>query len=955
MRRLAAVLLALLGLLGAALWFVPRLLDWEPYRAQLAELASSRLGRPVTIGGRITLTLLPQPRVEAAAVALGPDADGLTVTARAMRLRLDLGALLTGRLEPREVALVGGDIRLPWPPSDLPSFRPPPWLTTLDARLEDSRLRLGTLEIGGLNASLVTGGLAEALTAEGSFAWRGAAVRFAGQLGRAGFDGAAPLDLSLAAAGATLSARGVLSAGGGFVGRVDAAGPDLATLLPSPPGAFRASGRLTAGADLLAADDLTLDLAGQPARGAITLRLAPQARLDIALSGGRLDLEAWVAALRQPRGATLGGFAVPVSVDLSAEATSLAGLPLRRLRGAFFLEGDRLTVSDLAARLPGETAVEVAGASAGDRLELAVHFAGPSLRDTLGAIGLPLAGTDPARLRAAEGRFRLVLQDGQGVISDLAATVDGARVAGAGTIRPGPRLALGLGLTLDRLDLDGLLPDRLDGAGLAADLGGFDLNLRLAAEKLSWRGLAAERGALDATLEGGRLALRRLAFRLGDLDISASGAVLLGASLRVPELTVEASGASGAALLPLLPAGAAGFAGLLGQPVALRFSGGGVAEAVTLTAEGDLGELRLEAAANIDPAGQRSTGTLTLRHPGAPRLLGPVLRSVLGVDAAAWLGQGSFSLIATLSGQGRTLTAEHLDLVAGTLRTRAQLTLAAEGARPKLTGRILAERLPLPEIAWRSPAPLGLAGLAALDADLAVEAERIEAPGLPPVEQFAGSLRLAGGSLRLEAASARLGGGLLQGVLGLDATAQPPQLRLDARLADMVLAAPLLDLPFDIGAGRLEGSAELTAAGHSMAALAATLSGDARIVLRDGVLVGFDLAAVQAAAAVGELAPAEAALRHALSGGATAFERLELAARLAEGRAVLAGARLAAEGGAAATAGGEIDLLRDALDLRLAARPVAEAPEIALRLTGPVAMPRRLPEMAPFLRWRAAH
>ncbi|MFC7692801.1 AsmA family protein [Paeniroseomonas aquatica] len=157
MRRLAAILLPLLGLLAAALWVGPRLLDWEPYRARLADIASTRLGRPVTFDGRITLTLLPQPRVEAAAVAIGADEDGIAITARAMRLRLDLGALLAGRLEPREIALVGGEIALPWPPAALPSFRPPPWLTTLEARLEDCRLTIGGLRFEALNARLTTG------------------------------------------------------------------------------------------------------------------------------------------------------------------------------------------------------------------------------------------------------------------------------------------------------------------------------------------------------------------------------------------------------------------------------------------------------------------------------------------------------------------------------------------------------------------------------------------------------------------------------------------------------------------------------------------------------------------------------------------------------------------------------------------------------------------------------
>ena len=953
MRRLAAILLPLLAVLGIAIWVGPRLLDWEPYRERLADIASTRLGRPVTLDGRITLTLLPQPRVEAAAVSIGADGDGLAITARALRLRLDLGALVAGRLEPREIALVGGEIILPWPPAALPSLRPPPWLNALDARLEDCRLILGGLRFEALNARLQTGGPTESLVAEGSLAWGGYAIRFASQLGRAGFDGAAPLDLSLVMAGTTLSARGVLAPGGGFEGRLEAAGPDLAALLPTPAGAFRATGRLTATADLIAADELALDLAGQPARGAATLRLSPSPRLDVALSAGRLDLDAWIAAQRQRR-ANGRALAMPVSIDLSAESTSLAGLPLRRLRGAVFLDGERLTLSDVSALLPGEMELELAGATAGPRMELALRFAGPTLRETLSALGLSMAGTDPARLRATEGRFRLVLEDGQVGISELTASIDGARLSGAGVVRQaaGGRLAIGLGVTLDRLDLNGLLPSTPDFAGLAPRLAGFDLNLRVAADRLTWRDLAAERATLDATLEGGRLSLRRLGLRLGEVDVTASGSALLAASLRVPDLSMELSGASGAALVPLLPDGWARLGPLLSNPVAMRLSGGGLTEAVTLRAEGDLGGLRLEAVANIDANARRGSGTLTLRHPGAPRLLAPLL----GPDASAWLGEGSFAVVASLAAQlngpSRGVTAEHLDLVAGTLRLRSQLSLGLAGPRPKLTGRILAERLPLPGPEPRSTASLGLDWLGLLDAELAVEAARLEPLGWTPLEAFNSTLRLADRVLRLDAAQAKLGGGGLQGSLVVDGAASPPRVSLDARLADATVSAPLFDLPFDLGTGRVEGHAKLRADGHSMAALAATLQGSLGLVVRDGVLVGLDLAALQAAA-LAEPGPAEAAMRQALAGGGSAFERLEAAAQVTAGRASLTAGTIVTQASGEAGLSGDIDLARATLDLRLAAHPVAEAPDIGLRLTGPLAEPRRLPELAPFLRWRA--
>jgi len=949
MRRIAALLLVLLALLGIGVWVGPRLVNWEPWRPRLAELASFRLGRPVMLDGPITLTLLPQPRIEAEAVSIGPAEDDVTVTARAMRLRLDLGALLAGRLEPREIALVGGEIRLPWPPAELPSFRPPAWLTTLDARLEDCRLLVGGLRLEGLDAHLVTGGVTEALKAEGKFAWRGYAVRFSGQLGRAGFDGIAPLDLTMAVAGATFSARGVLSPGSGFEGRLDAAGTDLAALMPAPSGPFRASGRLTAMADLLAADDLAMELGGQPARGAITLRLAPALRLDVALAAGRLDLDAWVAALRQSRGR-----GIPVSVDLSAEATRFGPVPLRRLRGAFFLEGERLTLSDVSALLPGETEIEVAGATAGARIELAVRFTGRNLRETAAALGLSLAGTDPARLRSSEGRFKLVLQDNQAEISDLNAMLDGSRLSGAGVLRMGPRPAIGLGLTMDRLDLDGLVPAQPDWARLGTDLGGFDLNLRLAVEHLAWRGLAAQRATLDMTLEKGRLALRRLALRLDELELALSGSATLGgAAPRLSDLNLEASGTSGPALLALLPTDWAGLAPFVAQGVALRLSGGGAPEALALKAEGDIGELRLEASGTLDARQLRGNGTLTLRHPGAPRLLGPLL----GPDVADWLGAGSFSLIANLNGNvqngGGTVTAEHLDLVAGGLRSRGQLSLALGGARPRLSGRIAAEHLPVPNPALQPAEPLPLARLSALDVELLLEAHRMEPLGGPVFEQVSGRIHLADGTLRLEEMQAKLGGGTLRADLVLDGTASPPRLSLEGQFTDATIGGPLFGLPFDLGAGRGDASAKLQATGHSLAAMLATASGSLDFTVKDGVLVGFDLTALQAAAGLPDLTPAETGLRRAFSGGATAFERLQARMTLAEGRATLTEAKLTTEGGGTATATGEIELGRRALDLRIAARPVADAPEVGLRVTGPAASPQRVLELAPFLRWRA--
>jgi hypothetical protein len=63
---------------------------------------------------------------------------------------------------------------------------------------------------------------------------------------------------------------------------------------------------------------------------------------------------------------------------------------------------------------------------------------------------------------------------------------------------------------------------------------------------------------------------------------------------------------------------------------------------------------------------------------------------------------------------------------------------------------------------------------------------------------------------------------------------------------------------------------------------------------------------------------------------------------------------LAGEGGVSARITGSMDLPRQTLDIGFELRPpVPEAPEIGLRFSGPAAAPQRLPDVAPWARWRA--
>jgi uncharacterized protein involved in outer membrane biogenesis len=318
------------------------------------------------------------------------------------------------------------------------------------------------------------------------------------------------------------------------------------------------------------------------------------------------------------------------------------------------------------------------------------------------------------------------------------------------------------------------------------------------------------------------------------------------------------------------------------------------------------------------------------------------------------MGEGSASLIARIMGEGSVFTLPMLTLVAAETRATGEAQLDMSAARPRLVLRLAAENvaLPGPDLTDKEPLPIAL--LAGLDGNFTLSAARIAVLGLPPVENAAGTLVLQNGQLRLDGFNAALAGGQMEGRGAFDAGAQPPRLEANFEITGASLAHPIFDLPLDLAAGRLALAGRLAASGHAPSALVSSLEGSGRFLLADGVVAGVALRDAYVAAAIADPLAAEAALRRALLGGATAVERLEGGWQISTGRLSLRETNLAAEGGVSARVTGSVDLPRATLDIGFALRPpAAEAPEIGLRFSGPAAAPQRLPDIAPWARWRA--
>jgi uncharacterized protein involved in outer membrane biogenesis len=172
--------------------------------------------------------------------------------------------------------------------------------------------------------------------------------------------------------------------------------------------------------------------------------------------------------------------------------------------------------------------------------------------------------------------------------------------------------------------------------------------------------------------------------------------------------------------------------------------------------------------------------------------------------------------------------------------------------------------------------------------------------------------------------------------------------RLNFAISGATISAPLFDLPVDLSSGTLDAGVSLTAAGHAPAALLATLAGDVRLSVRNGVLSGVELPKASGALA-------EAAVRAALAGGNTPFTAFAVNALVANGVLTIADSRFAAPSGSGSVTG-TLDLVGSTANLGATLRPnVADPPALGLRLTGPLDSPRRALELADLTLWHTKH
>ncbi len=962
-------LASLLVLAIVAAWWLPRLLDWDEYRQNVAAIVSAGLGRPVRIKGPIRLSLLPGAILRAGDIMIADTGDGASATASSMQLRVGLAALLAGQVHPRELVLQGAHMHLPWPISArfLREGRP---TAGLHAQVEDSTLDIGGFALSGIGGELAVDPATGTLSASGIGTALGRSWRLTGRLGRPGQDGSATVELSLDGQGALINTGGLLSgliaADGGLSGRITARGPDLSLLLPAPALPWRAAGRLAADRGLALADDLEAEIGGSLARGALALRFLPKLRLDAAMATSRLDLDRWLPALLHGEQTAL-----PTGIDVSAGSATLAGGTLRRVRAGFDLATDGVVLRDVSALLPGDADLHVTGRLQGGQFNGAARLAAPQLRQTLDwlrpqAPGL-LAALPPRVLQSATLAGTVTADSDSVTFGSVQGQADGAPLTGSIAFHGGgaPRLAASIKLTSPVLDpwlttppadaSEASLSAVLRAAGAAAArLGALRTEITLEASQPMWLGTKFDRLSLGLQSGDGSVALRQAVLTQPDLTIGLSGTISSGAVLSDGRLDVRLGHAS--VLVARLPRAWRSAEALFRGPATLQAIATGPPAALHFAATSVLSgaELRLDGVSDLP--GRQWSGGIAFRHPGAPRLL-----EMVGLPGSEpWLGDGSLSLQADVAMGADRLELGNIDVAAGSLRATADLAATGLAAgQPVLTGRIKADTLPLPLPYLRSPEPWLRSTAQGWSGRVMLQAGRVLFGLSPGLENLSAALSVDHGNVELDDLSADLSGGRLTGQLSLTA-ASPPHLTATAQITDVALLGPLFGSALDLSSGRLNASAALSASGYSPAGLLATLGFTLQATVRDGTIDGADLNAALAALPatppadpLPDLSQVQTQVQAALQGGSTRFSQFSLAATANNGGVTLSQAMLTTPLGEL-TGTGTVDLLTSALLARFALQPAAPgAPAIGLRLSGSAAAPSRTPELGDLAQWLA--
>jgi hypothetical protein len=701
-----------------------------------------------------------------------------------------------------------------------------------------------------------------------------------------------------------------------------------------------------------------MSLGGAPATATIALQLAAPSRLDVRLNASTLDLDGWARLLN----GTFAGFdppSIPMRLDLAADGATLLGGVLGGISGVLLLEGGHATLDNVTAHLPGDAKLDFSGKIArGEHALLTVEgpatLDAPDLHATLAwlrPLAPPLLDAVPhGVLRSARLAGTARLTPGAFSAQGLTGSMDGVPMSGGFDLAFGGRPNFAATLSLDHLFLDDWLGGHGWGRGMALaeaakSFTGVETALHLRAGSASWNGQDLHDVAVDAATGAAGLKIDHAAAGFANATLDFAG--VLGPDGTLADVHGHIVTKDAAALLAKLPPDWRWAPGLWQGEADLAFSADGPPDAVSLQLRASADDLVTEAESVRDTVSGAAQTTLTLRHPGAPRLL-----ASLGVPGAEhFLETGSFALLAHLHSLPGHVQVQDFSLDAASMHLGGHGDLDLSGTEPGFDFDVQSASLALPDLATLRSVKLPASKF---HGQMRLSAQDVAVGGALVAHDLEASLTSEAGLVLADKLTARLAGGVFAGQWALDATLEQPAMALRGELTGLDLAGIFPSMPVSLDTGKADLSLDVASAGQTGSAILAHLSGDMGFTLHDAHMVGFDLNRVDTLLATRGRST-RPALMQALTQGSSGGFSGSGTISMASGKLAVSDMNVSS-GDGVVSATGTVAMPAGAIDLLVRLTPaVSSPPHYALKLTGTAHDLKVQPDLGKPLAARAVH
>ncbi len=343
-----------------------------------------------------------------------------------------------------------------------------------------------------------------------------------------------------------------------FKGKIKADGKDLAVMLAQVTGAppppvlaqpFSIEAEVAASTALLEIAGIQAMLGTVQANGDVTAEFGKTINAAVQMSVGKVDLDALLAPPPVVKTAATGTIATPpakpapakpsapidpsaplfelpdIALPKNVSASLVANIEAINVNGGLVrntilnaeLANGEVTLSQLSAQLPGGADVALFGflsnIAGKPRFEGELEATVGDLRATAAWLGSDMKGVPGDRLRKVSLAAELDVRPAETKVNKLDVSFDGSRLTGGLVLAHRVRPAIGVGVTLDRIDLDAYMGGDAPAAGAAPAnpfealqaLTRFDANIKAAVKSLTIRGVAARDVFLDVVLHNGNL------------------------------------------------------------------------------------------------------------------------------------------------------------------------------------------------------------------------------------------------------------------------------------------------------------------------------------------------------------------------------------------------------------------------------------------------------------------